>query len=297
MKYIDESKAFFEALEFNQLSAGQISLWFVLFSMENKARWQGWFSLANGRLASLAGLSVSGMKKARDVLKDKGFIDFKPQGKNKSSKYRIVSMVNSSDYQDSDQQSVRQSTRQSVRQSNQQRVTKVTSKRSLNKDKDKTKTKTIVNQSVAGENHLLKSFNLWEQNWGFPNTIAQQDLTEWIKHFGDDLVAWVIKYALRRNISAKGADRYLAKAFNHYEKEGITTVEQAEAEAKQHQERVNREIAAKRPSWRKPQRTETPPKWQQDEAEGKPVKKTTAQQEEDVKALIASLHSDEEEGG
>lgn len=153
MKYIDESKAVFDSLEFNQLSSGQIALWFVLFNMCNKAHWPDWFSLASGRLASLAGLSVSGMKKARARLKDQGYIDFKSQGKNKATKYRIISRVSGVGSQDSSQQSNQQSNQQSDWQSSQQSVDKVASGVSHYKDETKTKTKTkkITKRKTAGD--------------------------------------------------------------------------------------------------------------------------------------------------
>jgi replication initiation and membrane attachment protein DnaB len=104
---------------------------------------------------------------------------------------------------------------------------------------------------------------LWQNVWGFPNAIATQDLEEWISNFGDDLVCWVIKYAARKDVKAKGADRYLAKVFDGYTERKIKTVEQAEAESKKHEEtaRANytgpqrygkAERVDKEPDWLKP---------------------------------------------
>lgn len=69
-----------------------------------------------------------------------------------------------------------------------------------------------TDRSLIGDQHTTQDvFELWQNNWGFPNGIAQQDLTEWINEFGTDLVAFAITYALRRNVKSTGADRYLAQ--------------------------------------------------------------------------------------
>lgn len=88
----------------------------------------------------------------------------------------------------------------------------------------------------------LRSFDLWEQNWGWPNAIATQDLTDWVHEFGDDLVAWTIEFALRRNVSSQGANSWLRKAFDRYRQEGVSTVEEAERKAEVHRQQVDREV-------------------------------------------------------
>ncbi|MBN7275540.1 DnaD domain protein [Ligilactobacillus pobuzihii] len=89
-------------------------------------------------------------------------------------------------------------------------------------------------------------WNLWEQNWGFPNSIAQQDLMEWCKQFGNDLVYHVVEYALKSNVTSKGADRYLARVFDSYEKNQIDTVAKAVEQEEQHYQQKTREFANKR---------------------------------------------------
>lgn len=101
---------------------------------------------------------------------------------------------------------------------------------------------TSKNNMLNDARHTFRDVhNLWEQNWGFPNGIAEQDLTEWTKKYGADLVMHVITYALRRNINSKGADRYLARTFEQYDKQSIKTVEQAERSEKQHEQQMSRE--------------------------------------------------------
>ncbi len=123
-----------------------------------------------------------------------------------------------------------------------------------------------TDRSLIGDQHTTQDvFELWQNNWGFPNGIAQQDLTEWINEFGTDLVAFAITYALRRNVKSTGADRYLAQLLKAYKKKGISTVEQAKNEDKQHQQQMSREYQSmggrRRPAHVDPVKKDyTPPK-------------------------------------
>ena len=123
-----------------------------------------------------------------------------------------------------------------------------------------------TDRSLIGDQHTTQDvFDLWQSNWGFPNGIAQQDLTEWINEFGADLVTFAITYALRRNVKSTGADRYLAQLLKAYKKKGISTVEQAKNEDKQHQQQMSREYQSmggrRRPAHVDPVKKDyTPPK-------------------------------------
>ena len=125
---------------------------------------------------------------------------------------------------------------------------------------------TSKNNMLNDARHTFRDVhNLWESNWGFPNGIAEQDLTEWTKKYGADLVMHVITYALRRNINSKGADRYLARTFEQYDKQSIKTVEQAERSEKQHEQQMSREYqrmgGRRRPAHADPVKKDyTPPK-------------------------------------
>lgn len=114
----------------------------------------------------------------------------------------------------------------------------------------------------------LKSINLWEKNWGWPNSIAMQDLTDWIDEFGDELVTWAITYALRRTVPAKAADNYLARTFDSMRKHKITTVEEAEAQTEKHRQRKEREIKNERTNrYGRTKRVEQLPDWAKDKPE------------------------------
>lgn len=108
MNYLKESMAFYDFAELNQMSTGQIALWHALLDVNNKSKWQEWFTVANIALQLHSGLSESGIKAARNKLKQLGLIDFKPRG-TKATAYHLKSLTN----QESDEDSVTPSNRDS----------------------------------------------------------------------------------------------------------------------------------------------------------------------------------------
>lgn len=132
---------------------------------------------------------------------------------------------------------------------------------SINKEVEEDAPQNNESESPVSEK---KSFELWQNNWGFPNAIAQQDLHEWINDFGDELVTHAIEYALRSNVTARGADRYLWKVFDDYKKYKVTTVEQALKKEEEHQQQSSREYAAektRKTNYRQPVQKEKLPDW------------------------------------
>lgn len=101
------------------------------------------------------------------------------------------------------------------------------------------------NKNVKNVNKLVvdgtenNPVDLWTNLWGFPNGIAQTDLSDWRDQFGDELVNYAITYAGKRNVKPAGADRYLETVFDGWQKLEVTTVEQAQAEAEKHQQRYS----------------------------------------------------------
>ncbi|AYN56717.1 phage replication protein [Limosilactobacillus reuteri subsp. reuteri JCM 1112] len=130
-----------------------------------------------------------------------------------------------------------------------------------------------TNKVLSDAQHSVKDvFELWQNNWGFPNGIAQQDLTEWTNKYGADLVLHVITYALRRNIASKGADRYLAKTFERYDQQSIKTVEQAKKSEQQHEQQMSREYQQKSGSRKRQPINEPMPEWFKKQQEEQPNK-------------------------
>lgn len=261
MNYLSISINFARQIPMLNPTTGEIALFHALLDLKNidmnfkdktgkRKSWADGFDPTSATLQLYSGLSANGIVKAREKLKALGLIDFKSRGRRKSTVYKLLdlssdkSAFNSSD--NSSDNSV-----------------------PLNKTKqDKTKQDNKVLSDARNEKSISDVFNLWESNWGFPNGIAQQDLTEWVNQFGADLVLHAITFALRRNINSKGADRYLARTFERYQQEGITTVEQAEKKEKQHQQQASREYGAR--TFNKPKRREPIPEWMRKDLEDKP---------------------------
>ena len=132
---------------------------------------------------------------------------------------------------------------------------------------------TSKNKVLSDAQHSTQDvFTLWQDNWGWPNGIATQDLAEWINEFGADLVHHAITFALRRNITSKGADRYLAKTFERYDQQSIRTVEQAKQSEQQHQQQMSREYQQKSGSRKRQPINEGLPEWFKKQQEEQPNK-------------------------
>lgn len=85
MEYLSQILKFNDSLPTNNLSPGQIALWYALMHINNKCSWTEWFKAANRTLELYTGLSKNGVIKARNVLKQKGLIDFKSNGTSAAS--------------------------------------------------------------------------------------------------------------------------------------------------------------------------------------------------------------------
>ena len=73
-----------------KLSLYELRLYLYLFHLNNRAIWREWFEVSNIALSALTGLSERNMIRAKNGLKNKGFIDFIPGRRGKPSKYRLA---------------------------------------------------------------------------------------------------------------------------------------------------------------------------------------------------------------
>ena len=89
MNYISIINAFWDAATTNPLSTGQVSLYMALLHVCNRSNWTEWFQAPNQVLSVLTGLSRSGILKARNVLKQRGLLEFRERG-TKATLYRIT---------------------------------------------------------------------------------------------------------------------------------------------------------------------------------------------------------------
>lgn len=96
MNYLKQIRAFADYLLYNErLSTGQITLWYALMTINNKAHWSEWFTAANLTLESLTGLSRQGISKARNSLRQLNLIDFKSNG-TKATSYHVAQLYEES---------------------------------------------------------------------------------------------------------------------------------------------------------------------------------------------------------
>ncbi len=91
INYLLEIRAFHDRLEAGGLSAQAIALWYALMHIANKTGWKDEFSAAASALSLHAGLSASGVKRAREALRSAGLIEWKARGGNRASLYRLKS--------------------------------------------------------------------------------------------------------------------------------------------------------------------------------------------------------------
>ena len=145
-KYTSEIFAFYNKLIFNSLSSGQIALWHALIYLNNQHQWNEWFAVENAGLEIICGLSRSGIQKARNTLKQNGFIDFKPRG-TKATLYKTFSLATVNSKQESNQVS------------NQNRIQNSTQNGEQNKDtNNKYKYNSKSKEEIKKEKNYVHNF-------------------------------------------------------------------------------------------------------------------------------------------
>jgi len=136
-----------------------------------------------------------------------------------------------------------------------------------------------------------KSFELWEQLWGFPNAIAVQEIDNWINTIGDDMLLFAVNYAGSRTVKASGAVRYISKIVEGWRQKNIATVEQAEKANQEHEQRMSTE----RGGWsNQPKQKETLPDWAKDDYEPE-KKETTPEKLAAIQAQMARLQASKDD--
>lgn len=93
MNYIKEINSFYDWLETNSVSDSAITLWHAMMHINNKAGWKVEFTVASSVLCLKSGLSNSSFKRARNVLKQSGRIEWRERKGNQSAIYELKSFV------------------------------------------------------------------------------------------------------------------------------------------------------------------------------------------------------------
>lgn len=247
MNYLQQIRAFDDYRLYEQkLSAGQVSLWYTLMSINNKTAWSTWFTAANATLESLSGLSRSGIVKNRNVLKQLGLIDFSSNGRRATS-YRVCVLYTSDSTQGSTHTSVQDSTQRSVQGSTQ----RSSALNKLNETKQKDEDDGAVTRSEV--------IDKWTTLWGFPNGIARPEIDEWFEKLSPDIIDFAIQIAGEHNVQARGALKYLRAVVEGWQQRKITTLDQAKKAAAEHDQRMKNGRGSAKPTRAK----ETLPTWAQ----------------------------------
>lgn len=277
MNYLQQIRAFDDYRLYEQkLSAGQVSLWYTLMSINNKTAWSTWFTAANATLESLSGLSRSGIVKNRNVLKQLGLIDFSSNGR-KATSYRVSVLYTSDSAQGSVQGSTQRSAQHSVQKSVQRSST-------LNKQNETKQNETNNEEDDAGVTRR-DVIDKWTNLWGFPNAIARPEIDEWLDALPADVVAFAIQIAGEHTVKAHGSLKYMRAVIEGWQKRDISTLDQAKKAAEEHDKRMKSERGAK-PTRAK----ETLPDWAQSGATPTaPRTKITPEQQAEISARIARL--------
>ncbi|ARW22494.1 DnaD domain protein [Levilactobacillus brevis] len=278
MNYLQQIRAFDDYRLYEQkLSAGQVSLWYTLMSINNKTAWSTWFTAANATLESLSGLSRSGIVKNRNVLKQLGLIDFSSNGR-KATSYRVSVLYTSDSAQGSTQRSTQRSTQHSVQKSVQRSST-------LNKQNETKQNETNNEEDDAGVTRG-DVIDKWTSLWGFPNAIATPEINEWLDALPADVVAFAIQIAGEHTVKANGSLKYMRAVIEGWQKRDISTLDQAKKAAEEHDQRMKSERGGSKPSRAK----ETLPDWAQTGATPTATRtELTAEQQAEINARIARL--------
>ena len=155
MEYITEIKAFYNLTVDNPLSTGQIALWHALMYINNKCHWTKDFTVSNTTLQLYTGLSIQGLIKARNSLKQKGLIDFTAGSRGQATAYTIKTLSNSVTKSVTNGiTTVELSRKQKCNKQDNNSLT-------LKRQKTKTKDKDSINPFIPFEGKLLESVNTW----------------------------------------------------------------------------------------------------------------------------------------
>lgn len=207
MNYLTEIKAFYDLVQIKQLSTGQIALWHGLMYINNKCDWNEWFTVANLTLQLETGLSRAGINKNRNVLKQLGLIDFKPNT-TKATSYKIITMSKSN------QVSSQISNQDSNQICNQNSST-------LNK-----LNKTKLNKTSSSIKFYMENIN----------PLITPHEVEILEDYCNDLPEDLIIYAMQDAIEHKAMNmKYIKSILDRYIRQSISSVEQIESQKKLNQ--------------------------------------------------------------
>ena len=110
MNYIKQVNAFYKFLPNNPLSSNAQCLYSYLLNKNNELGWIKEFTVSNMIVCGFTNLSRQALDRARNELKQKGYIDYKKGYSNQAGTYVIVSFVTQNDTQSDTQDDTQDNT-------------------------------------------------------------------------------------------------------------------------------------------------------------------------------------------
>lgn len=239
MNYIKLINAFYDRLETNSLSSSAIALWHALVHICNKTAWQREFSVAASVLCAKTGLSERTISNARNELKQKGYIDFRSRGGNKSPIYILKDLSESLSANISDNLSNKESLS------------------AINADSVSDNVSDIPSDSVSGNPSILNKLNKTKQNETIsatannrrvncfdeyhicfgrqPSPIQLQEIISFIEK--DGISEEAVCVAFRKAAEIGASYSYARKILNSWAQKSIRTLADVEKEQKNFEQR------------------------------------------------------------
>ena len=90
MNYIRQLNGFWRQRRLNPLPGRQADLYFAILQCANENRWQTSFSIPNTLLMAMCSMGERELLRNREVLVEKGLIQYRSAGRNLCGKYRII---------------------------------------------------------------------------------------------------------------------------------------------------------------------------------------------------------------
>lgn len=275
MNYLVQIKAFYDRLEVEPLKSSEIALWYSLMSINNKTAWSETFTVASSVLCQKSGIKEANFYKARNLLQQKGYIDWKSRTGNQAAIYHLPKL-----YEQLPTNSIDNHT---DNWGDSSRDTSIGSSRALTK-LNKTKQKDVDDDVVARSN----VFDKWTALWGFPNAIALPELNGWLEQLSPDIIDYAIQIAGEHDVQSRGALKYLRAVIDGWQQRNITTLEQAKKAAEEHDQRM---ANGRRSNTKPAHAKETLPDWAQRDSgqPNTPTKKISAEKQAELDARIQKL--------
>lgn len=230
MNYILQLNALFDWLQANSLSPNAQLLYYTLLQINNKCGWMDWFQRTNMSLCGIMGISENTLKAARNELKTKGLIDFKPgKKKNDPTKYHLIELYNMKRVSNFD-------TQFDTKVDTQPDTKADTQPDDIYKLKQKEIVVVVEREGADYDQGLKKIVDVFSNNVHPITTLEYQKMQSWLNDIEADAIIFAIEEAV---LQSKRTMSYIEGILKSYVGAGIKTRAQAEAQKREWIDRKN----------------------------------------------------------